>query len=83
MSIKPNLEFENKVFSSNSYGNFKIIKYYSVSKIEIEFITTKYKTFTNLSNKEKCIKEYADKHKKELTDKVYKALYNYIIEITD
>ena len=50
MSIKPNLEFENKVFSSNSYGNFKIIKYYSASKIEIEFITTKYKTFTNLSN---------------------------------
>ena len=47
MSIKPNLEFENKVFSSNSYGNFKIIKYYSASKIEIEFITTKYKINNN------------------------------------
>ena len=33
--------------------------------------------------KEKYIKEYADNHKEEITEKVYNALYNYNIEITD
>ena len=33
--------------------------------------------------KEKCIKEYADNHKEEITERVYNALYNYNIEITD
>lgn len=33
--------------------------------------------------KETCIKEYADKYKDSLPSKVYNALYNYIVEITD
>ena len=33
--------------------------------------------------KETCIKEYADKYKDSLPSKVYNALYNYVVEITD
>lgn len=33
--------------------------------------------------KEKCIREYAELHKSEISDKVYNALLNYKVEITD
>ena len=35
------------------------------------------------TEKEKYIKEIADKYKNQITDKVYQALYNYQVEITD
>jgi hypothetical protein len=35
------------------------------------------------TEKEKYIKEVADKYKNQITDKVYQALYNYQVEITD
>ncbi len=34
-------------------------------------------------SKEEYIKEIADKYKNEISEKVYQALYNYIVEITD
>lgn len=34
-------------------------------------------------SKEKCIKEYADKYREQISEDVYNALYNYKIEITD
>lgn len=34
-------------------------------------------------SKEKCIKEYADRYKGQISEDVYNALYNYKIEITD
>ena len=35
------------------------------------------------TEKEKCIKLYADKYKNELNKSVYNALYNYKVEIND
>lgn len=34
----------SKIYSSNSYGDFKVVKYESAIKITIEFVSTRYKT---------------------------------------
>lgn len=49
-SDKNKLEFEGKVMQSKSYGDFKIIKYNSTNDVEIEFLSTGYKTSAHLSN---------------------------------
>lgn len=49
-SDKNKLEFEGKVMQSKSYGDFKIIRYNSTNDVEIEFLSTGYKTSACLSN---------------------------------
>lgn len=49
-SDKNKLEFEGKIMQSKSYGDFKIIKYNSTNDVEIEFLSTGYKTSAHLSN---------------------------------
>lgn len=52
-SEKNKIEYEGKVFSSKSYGDFKVLKYNSTNDVEIEFIITGYKTSVALSNLKK------------------------------
>ena len=42
--------YENKIFQSKSYGDFKVLKYNNTFNVEIEFLTTGYKTSVQLSN---------------------------------
>ena len=39
--------------------------------------------FLTMIQKEKYIKEVADKWRDEITEEVYQAMYNYKVEITD
>lgn len=63
------------------------LKYNSTTNVEIEFIATGTKVIASTSNikkaKERCIQEYAEMHKYELQEFVYKALMDYKIDITD
>lgn len=47
-----NKSYEGQIFQSKSYGKFKVLKYHDTFHVEIEFLLTRYKTFTQLS----CIK---------------------------
>lgn len=49
-SEKNKLEYEGKIMSSNSYGDFIINKYNSTNDVEIEFIVTDYKSHVSLGN---------------------------------
>ena len=57
---------------------------YMGSKKHLGSFTTVEEAFNAYKKaKEKCLKEYADKFKDVITDKVYNALYSYSIEIED
>ena len=56
--------------------NKKYLGRFSLDQVEEAFLT--YKRF-----KENYIKQVADEYKNLIPDKVYQALYNYKVEITD
>lgn len=57
---------------------------YMGKKIHLGTFDTVEEAFSKYKEaKEKCIKEYANLHKNEITEKVYNSLLNYKIEITD
>ena len=49
-SEKNKLEFEGKIFSSNNYGDFKVLKYNSTNDVDIEFVSTGTKLKVALDN---------------------------------
>lgn len=57
-SEKNKLEFEGKIFSSNNYGDFKVLKYNSTNDVDIEFLSTGTKLKAALGNiKKGCVKD--------------------------
>lgn len=50
---KNKLEYEGKIFSSRSYGDFKVIRYNGTFDVDIEFVTTKTKSNVELGNVKK------------------------------
>lgn len=45
-----NRDIEGKIYKSNNYGEFKIIKYHNCYKVEVQFIKTGFITCTALNN---------------------------------
>lgn len=54
-SEKNKLEFEGKIFSSNNYGDFKVLKYNSTNDVDIEFLSTGTKLKVALGNIKKGV----------------------------
>lgn len=65
-SDKNKLEFEGKIFSSNNYGDFKVLKYNNTNDVDIEFILTGTKLKAALGNIKKG----------RIKDPYYPSIYN-------